>query len=103
MNNSYLRALPNFANSLGEHDENYNERGVKAMLAHAWNMCHVKDSVEGEKGQRKTVDLARMFALAEQGSYRGYYSMEFRHECARSHCGGTKVGTGEFAVFSVRR
>jgi sugar phosphate isomerase/epimerase len=77
VNSPYLRALPDFGNSLIGHDEEYNERGVEAMLGHAWNMCHVKDSVEGEDGQMKKVDLARMFGLAKQSSYRGYYSMEF--------------------------
>ncbi len=77
VNSPYLRALPDFGNSLGGHDESYNERAVKAMLGLAWNMCHVKDSVEGENGQMKKVDLARMFSLAKQSSYRGYYSMEF--------------------------
>lgn len=73
----YLRALPDFGNSLIPHDADYNRRAVAAMLDHAWNMCHVKDSVEGEKGQRKDVDLREMFRLAKHSGYRGYYSMEF--------------------------
>ncbi len=77
VNSPYLRALPDFGNSLIGHDEDYNQRAVKAMLAHAWNMCHVKDVVEGENGQIKKVDLEKMFGLAKQSAYAGYYSMEF--------------------------
>ncbi|MBV8808659.1 MAG: TIM barrel protein [Acidobacteriaceae bacterium] len=97
VNAPYLRALPDFGNSLGEHDEDYNEGGVKAMLAHAWNMCHVKDSVEGENGQRKNVDLARMFGLAKQSSYRGYYSMEFD-----TNAGDPIVGTQKLVQESLQ-
>jgi sugar phosphate isomerase/epimerase len=77
VNNVYLRALPDFGNTLAGHDPDYNERGVRAMLGHAWNMCHVKDSVQSRDGQTRHVDLERIFALARQSGYRGYYSMEF--------------------------
>jgi len=77
VNNPYLRSLPDFGNTLASHDERYNARGVRAMLSHAWNMCHVKDSVQAEDGRIKHVDLKNMFALARQSGYRGYYSMEF--------------------------
>jgi sugar phosphate isomerase/epimerase len=76
----YLRALPDFGNSLIGHDAHYNEKGVAAMLKHAYNMCHVKDCVEGESGRLMTVDLRKMFELARQNSYRGFYSMEFETE-----------------------
>jgi len=77
VNSPYLRALPDFGNTLIGHDQDYNARGVKAMLGHAYNMCHVKDTVEADNGERVKVDLARMFGLARQSGYRGYYSMEF--------------------------
>ncbi len=76
----YLRALPDFGNSLIGHDQEYSEQGVKAMLKHAYNMCHVKDMVEAEDGKVDKVDLASMFALAKQSGYRGFYSMEFDSE-----------------------
>jgi sugar phosphate isomerase/epimerase len=75
--NPYLRSLPDFGNTLASHDESYNARGVMAMLSHAWNMCHVKDSVQTKDGRTQHVDLKAMFALARQSGYRGYYSMEF--------------------------
>jgi sugar phosphate isomerase/epimerase len=77
VNSPYLRSLPDFGNTLGAHDESYNRRGVSAMLSHAWNMCHVKDSVRGKDGGTREVDLKSMFGLARQRGYRGYYSMEF--------------------------
>ncbi len=80
VNSPYLRALPDFGNALLAHDEAYNERGVRAMLGHAWNMCHVKDSVQTDDRHIKPVNLAKMFELAKQSSYRGYYSMEFETE-----------------------
>lgn len=73
----YLRALPDFGNSLMGHDDKYNHQAVEAMLRYAWNMCHVKDEVQGREGKVYTVDLRSMFALAKKTSYRGYFSMEF--------------------------
>lgn len=79
VNSPYLRALPDFGNALLGHDEQYSEKGVAAMLGHVYNMCHVKDSVE-EHGKLSKVNLPRMFELAKQHSYRGYFSMEFEVE-----------------------
>ena len=73
----YLRALPDFGNSLIGHDDKYNLEAVEAMLRHAWNMCHVKETVQGHDGKLYTVDLRSMFELAKKTSYRGYFSMEF--------------------------
>ncbi len=73
----YLRALPDFGNSLIGHDEKYNHDAVEAMMRHVWNMCHVKDEVQGHDGKVYTVDLRPMFELAKKASYGGYFSMEF--------------------------
>jgi sugar phosphate isomerase/epimerase len=74
--NPYLRALPDFGNALMAHDAEFNRKGVKAMLGHAFNMCHVKDEVETPSGHRPSVDLKTMFELARASSYKGYFSME---------------------------
>lgn len=71
----YLRALPDFANSLMGGDAAFNARAVAAMFAQAWNIAHVKDA-EVIHGKRETVSLPHLFALARQAGYRGYYSME---------------------------
>ncbi|MBV8568987.1 MAG: sugar phosphate isomerase/epimerase [Acidobacteriaceae bacterium] len=76
VNSPYLRALPDFGNCLTSHDAEFNIRAMQAMLPHAWNMCHVKDSVKSEDETEKTVDLKKMFELAKDASYRGYFSME---------------------------
>lgn len=77
VNSPYLRALPDFGNTLIDHDPEYNEKGVRAMFKYVYNMCHVKDTVQGDEGKRATVDLKRMFAIARENSYQGYFSMEF--------------------------
>jgi sugar phosphate isomerase/epimerase len=76
VNNPYLRGLPDMGNSLVGHDEDYNERGVRAMFKYAYSMCHVKDVLQGD-GKQYRVNLARMFEIAKASGYRGYYSMEF--------------------------
>lgn len=76
VNSPYLRALPDFGNSLERHDAAYNEKAVTAMFKYAYSMCHVKDTVRSE-GKHYTVDLSKMFAIAKASGYRGYFSMEY--------------------------
>jgi sugar phosphate isomerase/epimerase len=71
----YLRALPDFANSLMGGDEQFNTQAVQRMFAHAWNIAHVKDA-EMIRGKRETVSLPELFGIAKAARYRGYYSME---------------------------
>ena len=77
VNNPYLRGLPDFGNSIVGHDEEYNERALKGMFAHAFNMSHVKEYLRDEKGKDYHVDLPKVFAIAKASGYRGYFSMEF--------------------------
>jgi len=73
----YLRALPDFANSMapdGDAERNY--KGVAAMFRHVFNICHVKSAYAGEDGKVYTVDLARLFDIAKGSGYRGYFTME---------------------------
>ncbi len=78
--NPYLRGLPDFGNALQVHDAEFNQRGVAAMLKHAFNMCHVKGTVKTDKGEEAKVDLPKLFALAKESGYKGYFSMEFETE-----------------------
>ncbi len=73
----YLRALPDFGNSLRGHDAAYNEKAVDAMFKHAYNMSHVKDALRTKDGMIYRVDVERMFTLARKNRYQGYFSMEF--------------------------
>ncbi len=97
VNNPYLRGLPDFGNSLLAHDGEYNRRAVSGMLRHAFNMCHVKDIVETDAGQRYAVDLKQMFELAKTSGYRGYFSMEFE-----TKLGDPITGTRKLANQTLR-
>ena len=75
--NPYLRALPDFGNTLGGGDADYNQRGVAAMLQHAYGVCHVKDVVVADNGKTYEVDLPKMFELARASGFKGYFVMEW--------------------------
>jgi sugar phosphate isomerase/epimerase len=77
VNSPYLRALPDFGNSIMGHDAEFNRKAVTAMLTHAFNMVHVKNTVQDKQGRVYEIDLKTMFALAKAANYPGYYSMEF--------------------------
>ena len=73
----YLRALPDFANSMNPRgDAEWNYKAVAAMFQHVFNMAHVKSAYANDSGKVYQVDLARLFAIAKQAGYRGYFSME---------------------------
>lgn len=76
VNNPWLRALPDFCNSMLRADEKFNYAAVGAMFQRAYNISHVKDSeVEGDKTVR--VDLARTFDIARKSGYKGFFSIEW--------------------------
>jgi sugar phosphate isomerase/epimerase len=79
-NTQYLRALPDFCNSMliGD-DPAYNRRGLQAMFRYAYNISHVKDS-ENDRGKLYTVDVGEIFEIAKRARYRGYFSMEWEGE-----------------------
>lgn len=76
VNSPFLRALPDFCNSRIVGDEAYTYRALTAMFAHAYNISHVKDEEAGD-GKVLKVDVARVFAIAKEAGYRGYFSMEW--------------------------
>jgi hypothetical protein len=73
----YLRALPDFGNSIRGHDTAYNRNAVDAMFHYAYNMSHVKDVLVTSDGKTYRVDVPQMFGVARANSYRGYFSMEY--------------------------
>jgi sugar phosphate isomerase/epimerase len=91
VNNPYLRALPDFGNSVVKYGQEENEKAVAAMLKHAFNMCHVKGALKSEAGATYQVDLKKMFEIAQQSSYRGYFSMEFDTNGGDPFTGTTKL------------
>jgi len=97
VNNPYLRALPDFGNSIIGHDEAFNERALKGMFAHAFNMSHVKENLIDEKGRKYHVDLPKVFAIAKASGYRGYFSME-----AESEAGDAWEGTQQLVNHTLK-
>jgi len=79
VNNPWLRALPDFCNSMLKGDEKFNYDAVTAMFQRAYNIAHLKDS-EVDNGKVYRVDLARTFAIAKASGFKGYYSAEFEGE-----------------------
>jgi len=79
VNSPWLRALPDFCNSMLKGDPKFNYRAVAAMFHRAYNIAHVKDS-EVDNGKVFRVDVPRSFAIAKASGYKGYYSMEFEGE-----------------------
>jgi sugar phosphate isomerase/epimerase len=77
VNSPWLRALPDFGNSVAAHDDDYAYKGVEEMFAHAYGISHVKEIEAGEQGKIAHVDMAKTFGIAKQHSYKGYYSMEW--------------------------
>lgn len=79
VNSPWLRALPDFCNSMLKGDAEFNYSAVKAMFQRAYNIAHLKDSeVDGKKVFR--IDLERTFAIAKASGFKGYYSVEFEGE-----------------------
>ena len=79
VNSPWLRALPDFCNSMLKGNEKFNYDAVTAMFQRAYNIAHVKDS-EVDNGKVFRVDLARSFTIAKASGYKGYYSIEFEGE-----------------------
>src|SRR5262249_32872130 len=75
----WLRALPDFCNSMLKGDEKFNYDAVKAMFARAYNISHLKDS-EVDGGKVFRINLARTFEIAKAAGYKGYFSVEFEGE-----------------------
>ena len=77
VDSKWLRALPDFGNSLAAHDDDYAYKGVERMFQNAYNISHVKEIETGDDGKVAHVDLARTFAIAKKYGYKGYFSMEW--------------------------
>jgi sugar phosphate isomerase/epimerase len=73
----YLRALPDFANSVLKGDLDFNYRAVKEMFARAYNISHVKDGEADDNGKILNIDIKKTFEIAKAANYRGFYSMEY--------------------------
>ncbi|HEY6769404.1 MAG TPA: TIM barrel protein [Candidatus Sulfotelmatobacter sp.] len=77
VNSPWLRALPDFGNTLNSHDEAYACGAIDAMFKHAYGICHVKNGEVNEQGKATKVDLARTFQILRHHDFRGYCSIEY--------------------------
>jgi sugar phosphate isomerase/epimerase len=77
VNNPWLHALPDFANTLATGREQHAYSGIKEMFARAYNISHVKALELGEKEKPFYVDMAKTFGILKGANYKGYCSMEF--------------------------
>jgi sugar phosphate isomerase/epimerase len=94
--NPYLHALPDFANSALSGDPAFNYDALALMFQHAYNIAHMKDSEVGEHDRLYTVDVGRIFKIAEAAGYRGYYSLEWEGR------GGAYEGTSKLLAESLK-
>src|SRR6266852_7115821 len=73
----WLRALPDFCNTLAAKDADYAYRGIDAMFGHAYGISHVKSSETNSQGITVRVDMGKTFGFMKQHGYKGYCSMEW--------------------------
>jgi sugar phosphate isomerase/epimerase len=72
----WVRSLPDFCNSMQIHDDqDYNAQALAKLFPHAYNISHVKD-VEIVGGKSLTVNVDRIFGIAKNAGYKGFFSME---------------------------
>jgi sugar phosphate isomerase/epimerase len=76
-NSPWLHSNPDFANSLTTGKTEYAYKGIEALFAHAYSICHVKAMEADEKGQIVHADLPRTFGILKNSHFKGYCSMEF--------------------------
>lgn len=77
VNSPWLRALPDFCNTLAAKDPDYAYRGIDAMFGYAYSISHVKSSETNRRGITVHVDMAKTFGFMKQHGYKGYCSMEW--------------------------
>jgi len=94
VNSPWLRALPDFGNSLAALPTEDAYRGLDQLFARSYGISHVKDTIT-QGGKTVRVDLARVFALASKHGYKGYFSMEWDTE------GDVYAGTAKLIAASM--
>ncbi len=75
----WLRALPDFCNSMLGGNEQFNYDAVTALFARAYNISHLKDA-EVEHGKVIRVDVGKTLGIAKASGYKGYFSVEWEGE-----------------------
>jgi sugar phosphate isomerase/epimerase len=96
VNSPWLRALPDFGNTLAARDPDYAYRGLGEMFAHAYCISHVKSSETNGNGATVHVDMGKAFGCMKQHGYKGYCSMEWDDK------GDPYLGTEELINTTLR-
>lgn len=96
VNSGWLRALPDFANTLATGREEHAYAGIDAMFARAYNICHVKAMESNDAGEVFRVDMPRTFGMLKSHGYKGYCSMEWDSP------GDTYQGTKDLIAETLR-
>jgi len=76
----WVRALPDFGNSVAALPAEEAYRGLDQMFARAYGISHVKDPITNDQGVVVPVDTAGAFRIAKKHDYKGYFSMEWDTE-----------------------
>ncbi|HEX5481435.1 MAG TPA: TIM barrel protein [Terriglobia bacterium] len=90
VDNPYLRSLPDFGNS-DVKGAAFNEKAMKTMFRHAYNMSHVKDMIQDDHGKVFKVNLEQIFGIAKSSGYRGYFSMEYDTDFGDPYAGTKRL------------
>ena len=77
LSSPWIRALPDFGNSLAALPSDDAYRGLDEMFVRAYAISHVKPGTANAAGQPVTVDLKRSFAIAKKHAFQGFFSMEY--------------------------
>jgi uncharacterized protein (DUF2237 family) len=96
VNSPWLRALPDFGNTLAAKDPDYAYRGLDEMFEHAYCISHVKSSETNDRGITVHVDMSKAFGFMKQHDYKGYCSMEWDDQ------GDPFLGTKELINTTLR-
>lgn len=96
VNSPWLRALPDFCNSMLSGNADYNYQAVSQLFRHAYNICHVKEYEIGEANREYRIDLAKTFGLLKASNYHGYCSIEWEGR------GSPEEGTRDLVAKAIR-
>jgi sugar phosphate isomerase/epimerase len=77
VNSPWLRALPDFANTLARGDQEYAYKSIDNLFAHAYGICHVKEWEIDETNRPVHVDMVKTFGILKHRRYKGYCSIEW--------------------------
>jgi sugar phosphate isomerase/epimerase len=92
----WVRALPDFCNSMLAGNERFEYEALSALFPLAWSICHVKEFENGPTGKLVSIDVGRAFTILKDSGFRGFCSMEFDSE------GDPFQGTGELIRKSLQ-